>query len=418
MLEKVGNLVYNMGKRYGGVHMNIEQNLALFRELMLCDGGIYSWTYDGDGKLLSSNCQEEAVLTVAFDVFGCRSKMLALSHRNAPVFLHSDTGLVWGAAFEKENGALCRCHVIGPVFYSGTSVDVIYHGLVSKDFSAYSAAWVRTLKEALFRVPTSQYTVFSRYLKMLHYCVTGQRVDISDIFVQDIRALPASRQKPLKDRHRVYTSEKAMLEMVKLGDLNYKDALNASMAISDGVGAHTQNPVRNASVSAVVFCSIVCRAAIEGGLSPEEAYSVGDAYIQSALDAASVDEISTVCISMYDDFIRRVHRIRENPKYTEPIQRCCNYIEMNIDRNIRARDLAELVGYSAGYITKRFRRETGFGISDYVKLARIERAKILLTTSDQSIQDISDQLGFTTRNYFTRCFRDVTGMTPKEFRNG
>ena len=396
--------------------MNVDQNLALFRELMLCDGGIYSWCYDGDGKLLSSNCPEEAVLTVAFDVFGCLGKMLAFSHRDAPVFLHSDTGLVWGAAFEKENGVLRRCHVIGPVFYASTSADVIYHGFVSKDFSGYSAAWIQTLKDALFRVPSSQYTVFSRYLKMLHYCVTGQRIEISDVFVQDIHALPASRQRTLKDRHRVYSAEKAMLEMVKLGDLNYKDALNASMSISDGVGAHISNPLRHASISAVVFCSIVCRAAIEGGLSPEEAYSIGDAYIQCALDAGTVDEISTVCISMYDDFVRRVHRMRENPKYSEPVQRCCNYIELNIDRNIRAQDLAELVGYTPGYITKRFHKETGFGISDYVKFARIERAKLLLSTSDRSIQEISDQLGFTTRNYFTRCFRDVTGMTPKEFR--
>ncbi len=397
--------------------MNVEQNLSLFRELMLCDGGIYSWTYDADGILLSSNCPEEAVLSVAFDAFGCLSKMLAASRRDTPVFLNSEIGMVWGAAFEKVEGALYRCHVIGPVFYSNVSADVIYHGFMSRDFSGYSTAWIQTLKNALFRVPTSQYTIFSRNLRMLHYCVTGQRIEISDVFVQDIQALPSAKQKQLKDRHRVYKAEKAMLEMVKLGDLNYKDALNASMMISNGVGAHTKNPVRDASVSAVVFCSIVCRAAIEGGLSPEEAYSVGDTYIQSALDAVSVDEVSTVCISMYDDFIRRVHRIRENPKYSEPIQRCCDYIEMNIDRNIRAQDLADLVGYTPGYITKRFHKETGFGISDYVKLARIERAKILLTTSDQSIQDISDQLGFTTRNYFTRCFRDVTGLTPKEFRN-
>jgi len=395
--------------------MDTEQNLSLFRELMLCDG-IYSWTYGADGTLLSSNCPEEAVLTAAFDVAGCLSKMLAASAQEVPVFLHSDTGLVWGAAFEREEGELRRCHAIGPVFYSNVSVDVIYHGLMSKDFSSYSAAWVRALTEALFRVPTSQYTVFSRYLKMLHYCVTGQRIEISDIFVQEIQALPASKQKALKDRHRVYSSERAMLEMVKLGDLNYKDALNASMMISNGVGIHTQNPVRDASVSAVVFCSIVCRAAMEGGLSPEEAYSVGDAYIQSALDSGTVDEISSVCISMYDDFVHRVHRMRENPRYSEPVQRCCDYIEMNVDRNIRAKELAELVGYTPGYITKLFHRETGCGISDYVKLARIERAKILLSTSGQSIQEISERLGFTTRNYFTRCFRDVTGMTPKEFR--
>ena len=392
--------------------MEVQQNLELFRELMLCDGNIYSWSYDGNGKLLSSNCPDEAVFAAAFEAFGCLSKMLNMGgKRDAPVFLSSDTGLIWGAAFEKAENVLYRCHVIGPVFYSNASADSIYRGFLSKDFSSYSAAWLRSFYEAIYRVPTSQYTIFSRNLRMLHYCVTGQRIEISDVFVDDIQTLPSSAHRKPTDRHRVYNAEKAMLEMVRLG------GLNTSMNISDGVNVHTNDPLRHARVSTIVFCSIVCRAAIEGGISPEEAYSLGDAYIQSALDAHTIDETSTICMSMYDDFVRRVHRTRENPKYSEPIQRCCNYIEMNLNRNIHAQELADMIGYSVTYFIRRFREETGFGISDYVKAARIERAKILLETSENSVQEISEKLGFTTRNYFTRCFREVTGRTPVEYRN-
>ena len=309
--------------------MEVQQNLELFRELMLCDGNIYSWSYDASGKLLFSNCPDQAVFAAAFEVFGCLKKMLTLgSERNTPIFLSGDTGLIWGAAFEKAENVLYRCHVIGPVFYSKASADSIYRGFRSKDFSGYSAAWLRSFYEAIYRVPTSQYTIFSRNLRMLHYCVTGQRIEISDVFVDDIQTLSAANHRKPTDRHRVYNAEKAMLEMVRLGDLNYKEALSASMNISDGVKINTKDPVRHARVSTIVFCSIVCRAAIEGGLSPEEAYSLGDAYIQSALDAHTIDETSTICMSMYDDFVRRVHRTRENPKYSEPIQRCCNYIEM------------------------------------------------------------------------------------------
>ena len=398
--------------------MDVQQNLELFRELMLCDGNVYSWSYDASGKLLLSNCPDQAVFAAAFEVFGCLKKMLSVgSERDTPIFLSSDTGLIWGAAFEKSEDVLYRCHVIGPVFYSNASADSVYRGFMSKDFSGYSAAWLRSFYEAIYRVPSSQYTIFSRNLRMLHYCVTGQRIEISDVFVDDIQTLSAAKHRRPTDRHRVYSAEKAMLEMVRLGDLNYQEALSASMNISDGVKINANDPMRHARVSTVVFCTIVCRAAIEGGLSPEEAYSLGDAYIQSALDAHTIDELSTICISMYDDFVRRVHRIRENPKYSEPIRRCCNYIEMNLDRNIRAQELADLIGYSVTYFTRRFRAETGFGISDYVKAARIERAKILLETSDSSVQEISDKLGFTSRNYFTRCFREVTGKTPMEYRN-
>lgn len=397
--------------------MDIEQNLALFRELMLCDGNIYSWCYDAAGELLSSNCPDEAVFAAAFEVLGCLDKLLEIgSERDTAAFLTSDMGLIWGAAFEKAEGELRRCHVIGPVFYATVSADSIYRGLISKDYSAYSAAWLNSFRQALARVPTSQYTIFSRNLRMLHYCVTGQRLAISDVFVADLRPASDSAHSRLADRHRVYSAEKAMLKMVSLGDLNYREALSESMNISDGVPLDGESALQRAKVNAVVFCTLVCRAAMDGGLSPEEGYSLGDAYIQSALDAGRIDEISAVLISMYDDFVHRVHRCRENPRYSAPIRRCCDYIEMNLEKNLRAQELAELVGYSVTYFTRRFREETGFGISDYVKAARIERARILLETSDRSIQEISDKLGFATRNYFTRCFRELTGMTPVECR--
>lgn len=398
--------------------MEVQQNLELFRELMLCDGNVCSWSYDASGKLLFSNCPDQAVFAAAFEVFGCLKKMLTVgSERDTPIFLSSDTGLIWGAAFEKAENVLYRCHVIGPVFYSNASVDSIYRGFRSKDFSGYSTAWLRSFYEAIYRVPSSQYTIFSRNLRMLHYCVTGQRIEISDVFVEDIGVSAQTQSRRKTDRHRVYCAEKAMLKMVKLGDLNYKDALSASMSISDGVGVKAKDSLGSGKVSTIVFCSIVCRAAIEGGISPDEAYSVGDAYIQSAMDANTIDELSTICMSMYDDFVRRVHRTRENHKFSEPIQRCCNYIEMNLNRNIHAQELADMVGYSVTYFTRRFREETGFGISDYVKAARIERAKLLLETSEDSVQEVSDKLGFTTRNYFTKCFREIAGMTPVEYRN-
>ena len=66
-------------------------------------------------------------------------------------------------------------------------------------------------------------------------------------------------------------------------------------------------------------------------------------------------------------------------------------------------------------MTRKFKEETGYFISDYVKFARIERAKLLQST-DLSILEIAGRLGFATRSYFSQAFREVTGMTPTHFR--
>ena len=158
------------------------------------------------------------------------------------------------------------------------------------------------------------------------------------------------------------------------------------------------------------------RAAMEGGLSPEEAYSLGDAYTQSAENAKSIDELTAIAAAMYDDFVRRVHKCRTNPKLSPQIQRCCDYIEMHLEEKIRAAGLASLVGYTEYYLTHKFKEEVGVSVNDYVKFAKVERAKVLLKSTGLSVQDISDQLGFGTRNYFSRVFQEVAGCTPVQYR--
>ena len=46
----------------------------------------------------------------------------------------------------------------------------------------------------------------------------------------------------------------------------------------------------------------------------------------------------------------------------------------------------------------------------------MERAKLLLQSTDLSILEIAEQLGFATRSYFSQAFRAITGMTPTQFR--
>lgn len=56
----------------GVKNMDVQQNLELFQGLMLVSGDVYTWCYDADGKLLSSNCPDQAVFATVFDTFGCQ----------------------------------------------------------------------------------------------------------------------------------------------------------------------------------------------------------------------------------------------------------------------------------------------------------------------------------------------------------
>ena len=56
-------------------------------------------------------------------------------------------------------------------------------------------------------------------------------------------------------------------------------------------------------------------------------------------------------------------------------------------------------------------------MQDYIKEAKIEYAKIQLLTTSKGIQEISDLLNFSSRNYFSKVFREIVGVTPAAFQN-
>lgn len=394
------------------------QNMALFKELVRCGGDIYTWCYDPEGHLLESNCPEEELFSSAFSILGCRERMLSYwQDHSTPVTLGSGLGLIWGAAFAQKDGQPYRAWVIGPFFYTDVSMESIRQGFLSYIGVEVSVEWKYQFVEALYHIPTLPYTVHARYLLMLHYCLTGEHLAIGDLGTTVTDTAPNRSQVPVAhDRHRVWAAETALLQMVRNGDLDYKSALNASMALSNGTQVQGKDPMQQARVSGTIFCSIVCRAAIEGGLSPEEGYALGDAYIQNLINARSVDEIISILLTMYDNFIQRVHKLRTNPKLSIPVQKCINYIEMHLHERIHAADLAAIAGYGEYYLTQKFKEETGFSVNTYVKFAKIERGKVLLASTDQSIQEIASVLGFSARSHFSQSFREVVGCTPAEYR--
>ena len=252
---------------------------------------------------------------------------------------------------------------------------------------------------------------------MLYNTLNEEQITLTDLFAAKAAGTP-ERTSPVHKRNRteVYYAERALLSMVRNGDLKYQSAFQKSINISPGVNIRGKDPLRQAKTSIIVFTSLVCRAAMEGGLSPEEAYEVGDSYIQSVEDCRDSAELSSLAYAMYQDFIYRVHQVRSNPGLSHAIQKCCDYIELNLDRKIRASDLAALVGYTDYYLTEKFKKETGMSVSTYIRFAKIERAKVLLETTNFAVNEIADKLAFNTPNYFIQSFQAVTGVTPAKYR--
>jgi YesN/AraC family two-component response regulator len=393
--------------------MELSNKLDFFYDLISCNYDFYSWTYNNDHETLYSNCPNELLFNQIFTISGCKDYMFEYGKNNTlPLVLSDNLGLIWISVFETKDNELARIHVLGPVYTSNHSLENIQKSIKHHNLSI---ALQNEIIRQLQLIPTISLNNYFNYAIMLHYCITGEKIKVSDISYQLKNEYTSEDTKDLKHVG-TWMTEQFLLKMVEDGNLNYKQAKDKAVSISSGVQMRVGDAIRQAKDSVIIFVALCVRAAIRGGLSPETAYTVGDYYIQNIELCTKITEIATISHTMYEDFIHRVHKCKTNTDISMPIQICRDYIDLHITDKLTLPDLATRVGYTEYYLSKKFKKEVGLSINEYIKNSKIAHAKIMLGSSNDSIQEISDSLNFCSRSYFTDTFQKVVGVSPSEYR--
>lgn len=86
-----------------------------------------------------------------------------------------------------------------------------------------------------------------------------------------------------------------------------------------------------------------------------------------------------------------------------------------VQPELSVKELAAACGYHENYFSAVFKADLGCPPRRYINLQRINRAKELLLFSDINVTEVAETLGFSSIHYFSRLFRQVTGLTPTEY---
>lgn len=92
------------------------------------------------------------------------------------------------------------------------------------------------------------------------------------------------------------------------------------------------------------------------------------------------------------------------------------YILKHLGRDFTLSEVAWQVGKGEEHLARVFKRETGKSVFDYVREARVERAKTHLLDPAETLTVIAERCGFNSLSFFSRTFRQLTGMTPSGYR--
>ena len=88
------------------------------------------------------------------------------------------------------------------------------------------------------------------------------------------------------------------------------------------------------------------------------------------------------------------------------------------DPKLSLESAADYVGLSKNYFIRLYGKETGISFWTYITGLRIERAKLLLRSTQLSMMDICAQIGYDDVSYFSRKFKLEVGISPRKYRDG
>ncbi len=308
--------------------------------------------------------------------------------------------------------------VVGPMFDSTSPIQNLEDALRRLDVSY---ALRKVLLSKVERVPVLSQANIIQFVRMLHYTIYGEQVDAGDIHYQVTEDLIGIRDDPeahmsFEAAERNYSAEQMILAVVREGNIHGRQIVERAMTFLRRMDDGVREPRRDAKNTMIIYTALCARAAIEGGLSVQIARAMEAKYIRAIERCGRISDLTNLYSEMLRDFAAQVHHCRENPEISPAIQNCCAYIQANLREPLELEDIAKAVGYTEYYLTKKFRKEMGIRLVDYIKNARIEQAKLMLLT-DTPVQEISDELQFSSRGYFSKVFKESVGMTPAEYHS-
>ncbi|AZK47551.1 helix-turn-helix domain-containing protein [Paenibacillus lentus] len=268
------------------------------------------------------------------------------------------------------------------------------------------------LRNLFCKVPLNENVVFS------HNFIEAQmnqnaKKHFSDLIFQNQEA---------GEMHNPYDQEVREFNSIRNGDIkqleqSWREHFNGQY------GVLAKDELRAIKNICIVVITLASRAAIEGGVSPEIAYSLSDSYIYQIEELSDPQTITYLCREAEYEYTQMVQDIKKQKRNQTSknsnhprISQCKDYIFKHLHEKIYIKDIAAALNTNANYLAELFIRSEGISISSFIIQEKVNLAKNLLVYSKYSYSEIAANLAFCSQSHFGKHFKEVTNLTPKQYR--
>ncbi|HEX2952628.1 MAG TPA: AraC family transcriptional regulator [Bacillota bacterium] len=206
--------------------------------------------------------------------------------------------------------------------------------------------------------------------------------------------------------------EKQLLELAKSGAK--KELLALIGDIFDQIQRERPNPSATRMVFATLI-NIVNKVARDSGLQTTTIFRENQDPFEQLKRFDTVNEVRDYIQRIYEGLFETMALYCISQQYDEVTKQALDFMNKNFHEDLSLTEIAGYVGVNSSYLSRKFKKDCGKGIVEYLNALRITRAKQLMEEGDKSIKEIAFEVGFNNYNYFFKVFKDTLGMTPLEY---
>jgi len=219
-------------------------------------------------------------------------------------------------------------------------------------------------------------------------------------------------EKTISSQKYFYEKERELLVKARTGNISEAKALLNELLgyVLFNEGGTTQT-VR---IHAIELATLLSRVAMDSGAKVDYVYSLNNQFVSIMSEDKNIEELCYMLQDVAENFMEAAFTEKENANHH--IREAVRYIAEHYHEKLTMAEVAGVVGLSEGHFSRLFKKCVGITFRNHLCQVRVEESKHLLRATEYSLSDIAVAVGFPDQSYYCKVFKQITGITPRQFR--
>lgn len=281
---------------------------------------------------------------------------------------------------------------------------------------------ISLLKESVQYFDKTGPVSMSRFIDttiLAYYLATGKIADARSLALHNAHDESHKVSPPklttVEEIHDAHEMEVKLFSQIQFG-IPVEKAFGMEFAGTVNEGTLSFSPTNHRRYLMISAVTIAARYAVSGGMDYSFAMSIADGYIRLLDRTTDVDTMIDIANDMFKTYSHMVSEIRLNYPQSITTYKIQKAVASHIEDKLTVQSIADELGLSRTFVSSHFKSTTGKNLNDYINEQKIDRAKVLLKTTQMPILDIAELLSFSSQSYFQAVFKRQIGITPNEYR--